>query len=112
MSQAEQQQKPQFYIGRVKWFNMKSGFGFIVGNQGEDDVFVHYKKLHTNVGTHKYLVQGEYVQYIKIPVQDGKHKLMADHVTGVYGGPLMCETVFANKRVRVHEDPIAVIEMN
>ena len=41
--------------GRVKWFNEKKGFGFILGEQG-DDIFVHYiditgsgfKTLHEN----------------------------------------------------------------
>ena len=31
-------------IGRVKWFNDKKGFGFIVNQQG-DDIFVHYKDI-------------------------------------------------------------------
>jgi CspA family cold shock protein len=30
--------------GRVKWFNEKKGFGFIVNPQG-DDIFVHYKDI-------------------------------------------------------------------
>lgn len=31
-------------IGRVKWFNEKKGFGFIINQQGED-IFVHYKDI-------------------------------------------------------------------
>lgn len=30
--------------GRVKWFNDKKGFGFIVNTNG-DDIFVHYKDI-------------------------------------------------------------------
>lgn len=30
--------------GRVKWFNEKKGFGFIVNSEGED-IFVHYKDI-------------------------------------------------------------------
>jgi CspA family cold shock protein len=30
--------------GRVKWFNEKKGFGFIINQQG-DDIFVHYKEI-------------------------------------------------------------------
>ncbi|MCA0403651.1 MAG: cold shock domain-containing protein [Proteobacteria bacterium] len=30
--------------GRVKWFNDKKGFGFIVNCKG-DDIFVHYKDI-------------------------------------------------------------------
>ena len=30
--------------GRVKWFNERKGFGFILNQEG-DDIFVHYKDI-------------------------------------------------------------------
>lgn len=46
--------------GKVKWFDNKRGFGFIVQDQGKD-VFVHHSQIQ---GTgYKTLQEGEMVHY-------------------------------------------------
>jgi hypothetical protein len=37
-------------------------------------------------------VQGEYVEFEKKNLTEGKHRTMAVDVTGILRGPLMCET--------------------
>ena len=46
--------------GKVKWFDPKKGYGFIVGDQGQD-VFVHYTSIIGN--GFRALKDGETVDY-------------------------------------------------
>ena len=48
-------------IGTVKWFNEKKGYGFIVPDGEDKDVFVHYSAIQTE--GFKTLAEGEKVQF-------------------------------------------------
>ena len=84
----------QLCNGIVKWFNNKSGYGFITLKTGpiEGDIFVHHSSLSVNTEQYKYLVQGEYVEFMLESVSNGNHKWHAVSVKGLNNGKLMCET--------------------
>ena len=82
-------------IGRVKWFNNKSGYGFITAPvEGvEKDIFVHHSAIQVSSSQYKYLVQGEYVQFSVEKLAEGSsHDIQATSVSGINGGPLQCES--------------------
>ena len=79
-------------FGRVKWFNPKSGYGFITICNTSDDVFVHHNAIKVSSNQYKYLVLGEYVQLLVVENDSGKYKYSASEVCGIYGGILMCES--------------------
>ena len=90
--------------GRVKWFNNKSGFGFVSVVQADDetligkDVFAHHTSICVEKEQFRYLVQGEYVSFSIADVEgEGEHKIQTANIRGVGGGYLMCETRFEAK---------------
>jgi len=90
-------------LGRVKWFNNKSGYGFITvtdGNRSGTDVFVHHSAINVGNQQYKYLVQGEYIEFDLIKSDSEKHEWIASKVSGIKGGKLMCETRHELKMAR------------
>lgn len=67
-----------FYMptGTVKWFNENKGWGFIVPDDGGDDVFVHYSAIGSE--GFKTLKEGQKVDYELKLGKNGKYQ--ADNV--------------------------------
>lgn len=103
MSTTEQasQPQPQRLLGQVKWFNNKAGYGFITVSDGEQagkDIFTHFSSIGvSNAQQYKYLVQGEYVEFVLGKSTVEGHEFQAVEVSGLKNGKLMCETRFANR---------------
>lgn len=82
-------------LGQVKWFNNKAGYGFITVSDGEQagkDIFIHFSSISASESQYKYLVQGEYVEFVLDKSTTDSHEFQATQVSGVKGGKLMCET--------------------
>lgn len=58
-------------IGTIKWFSNAKGFGFILPNDGEGDIFVHYSAI--NIQGYKTLKAGQLVRYETEPGDKGLH---------------------------------------
>jgi len=94
-------------IGRVKWFRSKLGYGFITvwdkDKSEEIDVFIHQSNIKTKLSQYRTLKEGEYVS-LNLSVGDDSQQ--AKDVTGVHGGPLLCDTRYT-KEEHDNELPVA-----
>lgn len=61
--------------GTVKWFNNAKGFGFITGEQFEEDVFVHFRSIQGE--GYRTLNEGQAVEFVLI---EGPKGLQAEDV--------------------------------
>lgn len=57
--------------GIVKWFNNAKGYGFILPDEGEGDIFVHYSSIEMD--GYKTLKAGQLVAFSTIPGPKGLH---------------------------------------
>lgn len=48
--------------GKIKWFDAQKGFGFIMPDNGDKDIFVHRNNIE-NLGFEEGLDDGEEVEY-------------------------------------------------
>ena len=66
------------YTGTVKWFNPDKGFGFITQENGDEDVFVHFRAI---IGEgFKSLEEGQRVSY---DTERGQKGLQAANVVAL-----------------------------
>lgn len=64
--------------GEVKWFNNAKGWGFIIPENGGDDIFVHFSAIQ---GTgYKTLIAGQVVSF---ELANGERGLHAANVTAL-----------------------------
>ena len=81
--------------GCVKWYNNKNGYGFVTvlteGDLTGTDIFVHYKNISIS-DQYKYLVQGEYVEFVLEHTPNAEHTVQVSYISGIMGGKLMCQT--------------------
>ena len=73
----------------VKWFNPRTGYGFLTDLITKEDIFVHHKGIKTDGDVYRTLITGEYVCYDLS--EDNSGKKLASNVTGIADGPLMCQ---------------------
>jgi len=57
--------------GQVKWFNNAKGFGFILPDDGGDDLFAHYSAI--GMEGYKTLKAGQHVSFEAIEGPKGLH---------------------------------------
>ncbi|MFT4993241.1 MAG: CspA family cold shock protein [Paraglaciecola sp.] len=62
-------------VGKVKWFNNAKGFGFIVPEDGGEDIFAHYSTIQME--GYRSLKAGQEVKY---DVQQGPKGLHAENI--------------------------------
>merc|ERR1712098_581436 len=80
------------FLGRVKWFNNKLGYGFItyILEEKELDVFCHHTQISPQNAGFRTLYTGEYVEFSLGKCSD-KDDFQAENITGPAHGPLMSD---------------------
>ncbi len=69
--------------GKVKWFNNAKGFGFILPETGEGDLFVHYSSIEMD--GYRTLKAGQAVEFEMIQGPKGMHAINIRHLAGDAG---------------------------
>lgn len=67
-------------IGKVKWFNNAKGYGFVLPDNGGDDLFIHYSAIQMD--GYKTLKAGQEIQFEVVEGPKGLHAVNIQDVDG------------------------------
>jgi CspA family cold shock protein len=62
--------------GKVKWFNNTKGYGFVIDDNGGDDLFVHYSYINST--GYKTLKSGQMVRFDIQEAPNGRHAIKVE----------------------------------
>ena len=67
-------------IGKVKWFNNAKGYGFVLPDNGGEDLFIHYSAIQMD--GYKTLKAGQEIQFEVVEGPKGLHAVNIQDVEG------------------------------
>ncbi|MFT6092497.1 MAG: CspA family cold shock protein [Pseudohongiellaceae bacterium] len=91
--------------GQVKWFNNAKGFGFILPDEGGDDLFAHYSAI--GMDGYKTLKAGQLVTFETVEGPKGLH---AANIHAEQGSPEEAATEDAVAQESVEPPAEALVE--
>jgi CspA family cold shock protein len=68
-------------LGIVKWFSRIKGYGFIVPENGESEVFVHYSAIEGE--GYRNLYEGDRVKYYEIDLGKGPQAKQVSQIRSI-----------------------------